>query len=84
MICGINKQEFVKLKLDFELHKSKEHNILNYFSYIKFMKKLKGNECFGSEYDILCKIKKNDMSWLPYETALSLGYKNIRFFLKKF
>lgn len=78
-ICSISKAHFEKYKVDFELHKIKEHHIGNYIKYFIILLLTDDRELNSDETYIKKSLRNKDIGFFPVLKAKSLididGYK---------
>lgn len=72
-ICGIEKYNFEKSKIDFEIHVREEHNVWSYVNFLIFMSEKSEKDCNGVESEIYEKIKFGSLDWFPKKRSISLG-----------
>ena len=57
-ICSLNRTIFERIGLDFEQHKEREHNILNYFHYVMKILNTDEQELNSLDYQVLLSFKQ--------------------------
>lgn len=72
-MCGIEKYEFEKNRIDFYFHINNEHNLWDYVHFIIYINNKSLKDCNGVEYNIKRKINEGKLDWLPIKSALCLG-----------
>lgn len=73
LICNLEKYNFEKAGIDFDIHRKKEHNIWDYIYMIISMEDKTEKDCNGIESELYAKIKNGDFSWIPVKRSMSLG-----------
>lgn len=67
-ICGADKNQLEKHKVDFHLHRKTDHNIWNYINYILRLKFSDPQDLNAINSYVLDKIEKKYTSWIPQYT----------------
>jgi hypothetical protein len=72
-ICSIDKMEFKKRKLSFEMHIKKEHNVKNYINFIVFLKTTPNKNLDSNQEYIKDCIENRDINVFPIYQSKALG-----------
>ena len=70
-ICNLDRAYLDKKGKGFAYHIMHEHRMWDYLTYLYFLRKKNPAEYNGIENYVMDKVKKEDISWFPYERALS-------------
>lgn len=71
-ICSLSKSYFEKYKIDFQLHKTKEHHVATYVKYFIILLMTDDRELNSDESYIKKCLKNKDISFFPVLKAKSL------------
>ena len=71
-ICCLHRSEFDTLQ-EFEMHKSEEHNQMNYLFYINYVRNIEKTERNGIEDFVQSMVDKGEINRLPLGARLSSG-----------
>ena len=71
-MCGIDRYQFEKNKINFQDHCRVEHNIWDYVYFIIYIKNKPLKDCNGIEYYLKRTYEKGGLEWSPKGCALSL------------
>ena len=72
-MCGIDRYQFEKNKINFKKHFRNEHNIWDYVYFIIYIKNKPLKDCNGIKYYLKRTYEKGGLEWSPKGCALSLG-----------
>ena len=76
-ICSLNRTIFERIGLDFEQHKEREHNILNYFHYVMKILNTDEQEFNSLDYQVLLSFKQLRTDFFPMKTSMSIDASGI-------
>lgn len=76
-ICSLNRTIFERIGLDFEQHKEREHNILNYFHYVMKILNTDEQELNSLDYQVLLSFKQLRTDFFPMKTSMSIDSSGI-------
>ena len=71
-ICSLKRGIFERIGLDFEAHKEREHNILNYFHYLLKILNTDEQELNSLDYQVLLSFRQTRTDFFPMKTSLSI------------
>lgn len=71
-VCHLDRDVFLKYKLNFVKHIKNEHNVLNYMYFIMYILTKNPHNLSKIERYALDKFRVNDLFWLPSQDTIIL------------
>lgn len=72
-VCNLDRDVFLKYKINFNKHVNNEHNIINYVHYILYVITKNQMNLSKIERYVLDKYRINDLSWIPSQDTILLS-----------
>ena len=64
-ICGITKDQSLKKKMDFEVHRRQDHKPWNYVFFLTYLHITNSNNFNGLENQVWQMLRRKDITWIP-------------------
>ncbi len=72
-MCGLERGDFEKEGLNFQIHKEVDHDIWKYLNYILYLDGKPDNEFDGNEIYVWEQFLEGSTAWIPQNRTIFLG-----------